>query len=152
MAQTDIKINGFKELGKFFDELPNDIRKKTGIAALRKGAKPMLEEAKRKVPVKTGELRNSLEVKTKRTARIPVVKVQASKRKGGYHAHLVEYGTAAHDIRNVLIGNVFYPVIHHPGTSPQPFMRPAFLQKKDETLKIVLESITTEAVKKLKRA
>lgn len=44
----------------------------------------------------------------------------------------VEVGTAAHEIRSHgpyplrdKKGNVFGPVVHHPGTDPQPYLRPA---------------------------
>jgi len=152
MSETfKIKWSGFAQLNKILEDVPQDIAKKAGIDALRAGAKPILEEAKKLVPVgATRKLMESLEIATKK-ARIPVVKVQASRRKGGYHAHLVELGTQPHDIHNVVIGNKFYPVIHHPGSKKQPFMRPAFNSKKTETLRIVLAEIAGKVAKRIKR-
>ncbi len=62
----------------------------------------------------------------------------------GAHAHLVEFGTAPHEItvseekrsladptRKILFGRT----VQHPGTRPQPFMRPAF----DENVGMVSE-------------
>ena len=77
--------------------------------------------------------------------------MQASRKKGGYHAHLVELGTQPHDIKNVVIGNKFYPVIHHPGARKKPFLRPAFNSQKGRALEIILTQIGTKLANRLKR-
>ena len=45
-------------------------------------------------------------------------------------AHLVEFGTSAHNIAAKFVGwlsfmNIFRKEINHPGAKPRPFMRPA---------------------------
>jgi HK97 gp10 family phage protein len=47
------------------------------------------------------------------------------------YAHLVEFGTAPHTIiakraKALAVGSGFRRRVNHPGTSPRPFMRPAF--------------------------
>lgn len=152
MAETfEIKLSGFDALQKILSEVPPDIAKKAGIDALKLAARPILEEAQNLVPEgATGKLADSLEIAVKKAA-IPVVKVQASRKKGGYHAHLVELGTQPHDIRNVVIGDKFYPVIHHPGSKKKPFLRPAFNAKKADALKITLSEIMVKITGRLKR-
>lgn len=146
-----MKLTGFDALNKILSEVPKDVARKAGVDALRAGAKPILEEAQNLVPEgATGKLAESLEIATKK-ASIPIVKVQASRKKGGYHAHLVELGTQPHEIHNVVIGNKFYPVIHHPGARKKPFLRPAFNAKKGEALKIILSEIGTKLANRLKR-
>ena len=150
---TEIKLTGFDTLGKIFSELPEDIAKKVGIAALRLGAKPILEQAQNLVPEgRTGKLADSLAIANVKSTR-PEVTVYARRKKGfgGWHAHLVELGTKPHDIKNAIIKGKFYPLIHHPGTAPKPFLRPAFLSKKEEALKVIFGSITGEIVKKFKK-
>lgn len=151
---ASIKLNGFAELGKVMERLPADIAKKVSVDALRAGAKPMLEHAQLIVPEgRTGILGKSLEIATKKaTGNTAVVKVQASRKKGGYHAHLVELGTKPHEIRNVVIGGKFYPVVHHQGSKKKPFLRPAFESKKAETLKIILEQVGDKIAKRIKQA
>jgi len=146
-----MKLTGFDALHKFFDLVPDDIAKKAGVDALRAGAKPILEEAQNLAPEgATGKLADSLEIATKKGP-FPIVKVQASRKKGGYHAHLVELGTQPHDIKNVVIGNKFYPVIHHPGSRKKPFLRPAFNSQKGRALDIILSEIGTKLANRLKR-
>ena len=151
--ETAIKLTGFEVLGNLFDSLPRDIAGKVGVAALRKGAKPILEEAKNLVPVNKGKLKESLAIQTIR-GDVPAVTIVARRRKPfrGFYAHLVEFGTKPHEIKNVLIGGKFFPVIQHPGSVARPFMRPAFLTKKNEALKIILESISGEIEKKIEKA
>ena len=153
MSQTfNIKLENFKELNALLSSIPEDIAKRAGVAALRKGAKSVLEEAKMLVPVRTGKLRDSLEIATKKVGgNLAVVKVQASRKKGGFHAHLVELGTSPHKIQDAVIGNKHYDVIEHPGSQKQPFLRPALLNKKEEVIKTVFENIGSEVTKQFKR-
>lgn len=61
------------------------------------------------------------------------VKSPATTPDGYPYMYGVEVGTAAHVIRskgpyplrNRKTGQVFGPVVHHPGTDPQPYLRPA---------------------------
>jgi hypothetical protein len=55
------------------------------------------------------------------------------------HWHETEYGSPPHVIRarnkkvlhNAETGEFFGPVVHHPGTPEQPFMRPALYRQRD---------------------
>jgi HK97 gp10 family phage protein len=81
---------------------------------------------KAKAPVKTGRLLGSIEKR-----------VSGSQAKVGPtvpYAIYVEYGTRPHDIRPVFASvlafevagrMVFTPIVHHPGTRPQPFVAEA---------------------------
>lgn len=60
---------------------------------------------------------------------------------GVSYARMVEFGTKPHVIRavhahvlaNTRTGDVFGPVVHHPGTRAQPFLRPALDDLKGKT-------------------
>lgn len=88
-------------------------------------AKAVHRDAKRYCPVKTGQLRAS--IKWFKAGKTWYVTVSAP------HWMYVEYSTRPHVIRshgpwplrNRETGQVFGPVVHHPGTTAQPFMRPA---------------------------
>ena len=87
-------------------------------------------DAKRLCPVKTGKLKRS--IKRFKAGRTWYVSVGTD-----YWAH-VEYGTRPHVIRskgpwplrNLETGQVFGPVVHHPGTAAQSFMRPAIYRTR----------------------
>lgn len=86
-------------------------------------------DAKRLCPVKTGETRRSIHrFKAGGTWYVVV---------GGSWEY-IEYPTRPHIIRshgpwplrNRETGQVFGPVVHHPGTRAQPFMRPAIYRTR----------------------
>jgi hypothetical protein len=82
-----------------------------------------------RVPVRTGELRDSIGRRAGRDARGPYVDVYAT----AEHALIVELGSRAHVIRprgpwplrNRATGQVFGREVHHPGTDAQPYLQPA---------------------------
>jgi HK97 gp10 family phage protein len=83
------------------------------------------KDARRYCPQKTGHLRRS--ISKFRAGKSGYVVVSAD------YWRYVEYRTKKHTIRsagpwplrNPQTGQVFGPVVKHPGTKPQPFMRPA---------------------------
>lgn len=160
MSKTiTIDLEGFKELEELFLFVPDDIAKRVGMNVLKKAAKPVLDQAKANVPVKSGGLRDSLAIAGVKRLKKPVVKVIARRGKGfqGHHAFLVELGTkpGIREVRedgNFVFKGKLIKEIDHPGTQKQPFLRPALLDKTNEALKIILEGITSELQKQLKRA
>jgi hypothetical protein len=88
------------------------------------------KDAKRLCPVKTGHLRSTIHrFKAGDTWFVTV---------GADYWINVEYPTKPHIIRshgpwplrNFETGQVFGPIVHHPGTAAQPFMRPAIYRTR----------------------
>ena len=107
MAPRQIKVHGLKDIEKVLRQLPLKARQRVVMNGLRAGARLIAKDAKARVPVRTGALRDSITVatvrKSKRSARRQVLigfKKPVSRR-----AHLTEFGTK------------FQPA--------EPFMRPA---------------------------
>ncbi|MBH8569359.1 HK97 gp10 family phage protein [Microvirga sp. STS02] len=135
MANTSgFTIKGIEELsqvlnglsGKFGDQKVNEI--------LRKAAAPMVREAKRlssNADV-TGETTKSIGIVANRSNNSITVGPRRGNGFKGYHAHLLEYGTAPHIIKAKAAGGLLRwaggaaPQVQHPGSAAQPFMRPAF--------------------------
>jgi len=123
-----VKITGLAELQKSLAALPARIEANVVRGALKAGAQVMVEEAKRQVPVRSGQLRDSIHVSsriTKRTGKVTGNVVARAR-----HAHLVEFGTAAHWIKpksrkSLFVAGLLRAVVSHPGARPRPFMRPA---------------------------
>ena len=101
MAQPTIKLQGAKEIANMFRDLPKQIKQYNLWKALwRKIAKPALNDAKSKVPEKTGQLKNSLGFFTTRKTKNfmglylgPRVKgAYKSGGKSGYYGAWIEYG------------------------------------------------------------
>lgn len=133
-----IHIRGAAELQKVLGQLPVKLERKILRGGLRAGAKVIEAEAKRRVPVVTGQLRDSIRVSTgsKRGGKV-YAHVKAGGRKKGqaFYAHFVEFGTARHVILPgggtkagkalAIAGRMVGAKVDHPGARARPFMRPA---------------------------
>lgn len=130
------ETTGFKELDRELERLSKAAGKGVLRRSLKKAAEPLVELVRSRVPVHKGTLAASIAVSTK------LAKRQAGQHRkmfrndkasvemfvgpsydlgaGGRHGHLVEFGTAPHMNGGVFAGTM------HPGTAPQPFMRPAW--------------------------
>lgn len=131
-----MNVQGLAEVEKALDNLGKSVGKSVLRRSLRKAAAPMRDRAKELAPVDDGELRDSIIVggMLNKSQRSKHRKLTADERSavelfvgpsyklgaGGRHGHLVEFGTAPH-----IVGGLFAGA-QHPGTAPQPFMRPAF--------------------------
>jgi len=110
--------------------------------ALVAGALLPLNTAKRLAPYRTGNLRRSLHVGG-HSASPEGGDIGGNVNGPGFaeilagtnleYAPDVECGTSAHEIRPVNKKALYWPganhpvaVVHHPGTAPQPYLRPAF--------------------------
>jgi len=133
MPITDFTIRGAKEMDKLLRELGPRTANRVGDQALRAGAKVIVEEAKRLVSVKTGELRDAITVATEksRTAGDERIVFIGFKPPVSRRAHLTEYGTSK--------------------TPAKPFIRPAMDTRASDALaaigKVLARGITREANK-----
>ena len=127
---ADQSIFGGRELDAFLQSLPVKTERNILRAALRAGANEFKKDAQAKVPVDEGDLRRSIRT----TTRAKKGTVYAALKVGGKrapHAHLVEFGTAAHKIMAKKGSALAFKgqavrEVDHPGARAQPFMRPAF--------------------------
>lgn len=144
MVKVTAHISGLKELEAALGNLPGAVAKNVTRAALRKAAAPMAAKAKELAPDRSGKLQNSIKIGTKLHGRQQKLRRALTaderaavelfigpsylKSDGGRHGHLVEFGTAPHKNGGKFKGTM------HPGTAPQPFMRPAWEAEKGPTL------------------
>jgi HK97 gp10 family phage protein len=152
----DLKVNGLADLEVTLRELPEKLAKNVCRASLRAGAKVIAEDARRRVPVKTGKLRDSIRVTSSLKGGRPSASVKAGNRKKGvFYAHMVERGTALHRVkpkwRKALAtggsqGGPFYAGVSV-SASPQPFMRPA----ADTMAQAALDAFSTYMRKRLNK-
>ncbi len=134
-------IKGGEALQKFLTELPVKIEQNIMRSALRAGAKVIADEAKRNVPIQSGDLRNSIRLSTKsRRGRVSAT-VKAGNKKAWYY-RFVEFGTAAHEIKpknakSLFVAGIFSELVNHPGARAKPFMRPAFDSRSNDAIRAV---------------
>lgn len=147
---SETHVTGLKELYALLQTLPVNIEKNLMRGALRQGMKPVKAQAQANIHSRSGKLAESLSIKS--NARSGTVRgiLRAGKGFDSYKAMWVEFGTRPHYItvqdnerihgrqnivsmttinrvdRALKIGlNFVGPSVHHPGSGPHPFMRPA---------------------------
>ena len=153
-----MKIEGLRELENKLNELGKSASKTVMRNTLKKAAEPIAESARASAPVDTGNLKASIGVSTKLSKAQKRAQAKSAKASGGKDfseifvgsaspvAHLVEFGTAPHINQGKFAGS------QHPGTSPQPFMRPAWESNKDSSLDIIKSELASQIVKAAGRA
>ena len=89
------------QLMKQFHRLGDGVKKKVGRSAVNAGALPVVQAARREVPVDDGTLRRSIGKKAKAypniSTAVAYIGARITGRSRGYHAHLVEQGHIASD-------------------------------------------------------
>jgi len=128
----DVKLDD-AELQRALKRLTLKLGKKVTMDAMKSGARVIQKEMKAQVPVRTGKLKKSIKLKQRRTFEGVEVSVGSNLP----YAHLVEFAVRPHKVKGR----------QHPGTTSQPFMRPAFETKVDEsvdTIKTKLRDAVTK--------
>lgn len=132
-GQVEFRIEGAKEMERVLKQLGPNVAARVGDAALRAGAKPIVEEAKRLAPARSGELRDNIKAQIERRRkgddeRVILIGFDKSV---SYRAHFVEFGTSK--------------------MPAKPFMRPAMDAMAGEALsemgRVLARGITREARK-----
>lgn len=114
-----LRIRGAKELEQALREFGPKFTSRLGNRALKAGAQPVVDEAKRLVPVRTGELQQSITAIVSRDHGREQRKVKVGFRyPAARRAHFTEFGTATQ--------------------LAQPFLRPAL----DSQSQAVIDEIT----------
>jgi len=162
-----VSVSGLKELDQALGELPKATARNVLKRTLNKAAVPMVEEAKRQAPVRTGKLRDSImasaRVKNtvgnseysaamraglgKEAARSALLAARKAKKGQGSFAE-VYIGPARGG------GIIRYAHIVEFGsvdTAPQPYMRPAWDATKDKMLTIIKDELGNEIIKAARR-
>jgi len=121
-----IEITGADDIIKALDELGSKVEKKILRQAMRKGLKPLLDEAKSRAPVDTGNLRDSLVIRAAKSRKRGTIalEVRPNERKFDgehYYPAQVEYGTS--------------------DTEPNPFMAEAFSSAGETAKDVALDEI-----------
>lgn len=147
-------ISGFAEFADDAEEMADALDEAADAledeldTALEETAERISQDAQRRAPVDTGDLQQSIH--TDRTGPL-THRVVAS----ADHARPVEYGTAPHPItpndaealRFVIDGEVIYSShVDHPGTSKQPYLRPA-LESNRSTLRQTIRRAIRRALR-----
>lgn len=123
--KTSVQMTGLRELGAALKELDSRVQKRIARSATSAGARVIANEAKRLVPVDTGNLKKNI-----RTANLKpnqpgiqetAVGVRVKGKESPFYWTFLEFGTAK--------------------MAPKPFLRPAFESKKVEAAERIKEQL-----------
>jgi len=130
------EVIGMDKLLHSLKVFPERVQKNVLSGAVRAGTKPILTEAKIRVPKDTGNLKKSLGVIKRRSRDKTKLRFSITPRKGGkndgFYAHMIEFGTSRQQA--------------------QPFMRPAFENKANECLSAVKDYMAKRIEKEIIKA
>jgi len=152
------KMTGQKELSAFFLAMPQKLQRGSMRAGATAAAAVFRDEARLRVPKKTGKLAKGIKSGGSRVN--PDGSVSARVKLEGPHAFLgimFEFGVAPHLIGagkngegiTLKIGsNLFEGPIEHPGIAPHPFMRPAFDVAKGRAYQAFYDKVQANLAKR----
>lgn len=153
-----MKIEGLKELDKELEKLSRSAGRTVLRNTLKKAAQPIADAAQANAPEDEGRLKASITTSRKLNKSQAKAQRAWSAKNGGKDAseiyigstdpkaHLIEFGTAPRKNGGKFAGT------DHPGTSPKPFMRPAFEAKQGETIDIIKTELQQQIIKANARA
>lgn len=177
-----VRVEGFKELQAALAQIEKETTRKTvARRALKKAGEPVAAKMRSLAPRGEGQLQDNIAVSTKVKNEVGAAAYAATMRGGGTsgeavaamrgarreakaagiqppvfmyvgpttrapHAHLVEFGTGPHINGGLFAGS------QHPGTTPQPFARPAWDAEQDAALKRIATELAAEIEKAARRA
>lgn len=128
MAGQQFRIQGVREVDRVLKLMPREIAEKALVAALRKGAKIIRDEAETRAPVATGRLKENIRVRKARGRGASATVTIGPTRKVAHIGMFAEFGTATQAAR--------------------PWLRPAF----DQTAPAALVKFVNEIGKTVERA
>ena len=160
-----IKVEGYAEAKRILDELPNAMQKRMLLTVLRGSAKPMLQAARSKVPVRSGKLKKKLRIvrfkdrsASKSEVSVAVKPVfEGTKKKGAvneYYGKFIHEGTK--DPRTSKKGKllvfenergekVFTRSVK--GIPAMPFLEQAYTENNDRTVAMFGDELATAVEK-----
>lgn len=136
----NVEITGLKELQQELKALPKHIALDMTKEGLIKAGLILRDDARRRTPVRSGNLRKSIQLRRKmryRGKELLGVQVRSRRSKafpGGYYAHLVEKGHKLY--RTTRWRKIF--IKHVPAN---PFMRPALEQGKGRAIDAAVQEV-----------
>lgn len=127
---SSVDIKGFAELEAALKALPDRVAKRIAQQSVRKGAVVIQKDAKSRVAVDTGKLRQNIVVRLRRRAGVPVL-YSIGWTKAAYYGSFLEFGTRFMRAR--------------------PFLRPAADESFGEVVTTIGRDMGPKLVREFKR-
>jgi HK97 gp10 family phage protein len=89
------EYKGLKELTKALKAFPENVQKNILTSSIRAAASTIQKEAKKNVPVKTGNLKKSIVVKKRKTTKTRIrfsIGIKRGTKEDAFYGHIIEFG------------------------------------------------------------
>lgn len=160
MADASVTIKGMAELRAQLKELGGKGERKVLRTSLRKAGNLVAKEARKNAKQvarnsKNNRIGKAIAVRVGVWEQGEHARVGIRSRAGARHAHLVERGAAAHNIRakrrKVLAyqggGKVYGTRVRHPGMRARPFLKPALEANRDAVNQVFRAELAAQIAK-----
>lgn len=141
----EIEID-YKDVLKSLKQFPINIQKNVLVGSVRAGAKPLVNEARANTPTRSGNLKKSIGIVKRKTKDKSFIWFSVTPRRGGkydgWYDHLVEFGHELKSKSGKSLG--FVP--------PVPFMRKAYENQTDESIKASTEYMRKRIDKEIQKS
>lgn len=158
-----IRLDGLKELDRALQELTTATAKNVAKRALERAGAPIAASAQANAPKRSGKLKAAVIVSGRAkgankgaaafgaalrsgASKAEARQIARDANRGGSNEVLMYVGVASDTGQGVLQE---FGTQHH---APQPFLRPAWDENKDQALKILIDELTAEVEKATARA
>jgi len=147
-----VNVSSLREVETILRTLPQDLSEKALRSAMRQAAKVIGQEARKKAPKKTGNLRKGIVWSGERGKKDPT-QISAYVQARAYHAHLVEFGTNERWQKyKKKRSRVPLQKPRYTGSGPaQPYLFPAARAKAQDAANVLAGSIRKYLDKQNKR-
>lgn len=160
-----VSVSGLAELDKALGELPKATARNVLKRTLAKAAQPIVDDAKRYVPVRSGKLRDSIVASPRVKNKVGSAEYASAMRAGlgkeaarsalrGARRAAAGTGSFAELFVGPSTGTIPYAHIVEFGSvkdSPQPYMRPAWDGTRQQALDIIKAELGNEIIKAARR-
>lgn len=163
-GKSSFSLEGLRELDHALQELPKSTQSTVLKNALKDIAKPIAEEARRRVPVgATSKLKKSIKIIVLKRTDVGKAEFRAAKKAGASTQQAIEAMVKARraaagsgSVMEVAIttGTMGHAIFQEYGTAhhkAQPYMRPAFDMHKDSAMSSLKKAISNQIEKARKR-
>jgi HK97 gp10 family phage protein len=148
---ANVGITGGEDLIAALREFPAKMEIDVMAKSLREGAKVVQAAVIANTPKDSGDLRASVRIRRRTRKKSGYINLHVIVgNKEAWYAHLVEFGTKAHEIKpkkrkSLFLAGLLREIVFHPGAKPNAFMRRSF----DETSGKAVQEIANATRKKI---
>ncbi|MGI6313430.1 MAG: HK97-gp10 family putative phage morphogenesis protein [Candidatus Cryptobacteroides sp.] len=160
-----LKVNGYQEAKDILDDMPRTMQKSMLRSALKSSAKPFVQGARNRVPVRSGELKRQIKVVSFRDKSAPKTEVDVAvkpvfsktkkKKANQYYGKFIHEGTVDPRYPRKKGGVLVFTTAsgdkvfarHVKGIKPRPFIEESYTENQEKVVSGFGDALATSVEK-----